>query len=313
MKQNERFLVYAVTGCLALILVVAILFSRGPGKEVGNSDNGNQQAGKSSRLPGLGEMLGANPVGPAPTAGNDGKVADAGRAGEHKTGVPAPNEVANQPPLMAQPPKTVLAAELVAQQLGVSRRDRTVRFVRAKNGDSLDQLVRRWCGARDPFLAEAKSLNEDLVVLRVGQEVAVPWVEDEVLLAALEAQKPKTLVAQDAPLSAAAGVGAADASTKTGDGVAKPAGSPAPTFLVPGGNAERDKAAVSGGSRPAAAGRTYTIQSGDSLWKIAERTYGKKDADRMIREILAANPGLTDKVREGQKIVLPAAAAKNGL
>ena len=63
----------------------------------------------------------------------------------------------------------------------------------------------------------------------------------------------------------------------------------------------------------AATGRTYTIQSGDSLWKIAERTYGKKDADRMIREILAANPGLTDKVRVGQKIKLPAAAAKNGL
>lgn len=312
MKQNERFLVYAVTGCLALILVVAIMFSRGPGKDVGNSDTGYKQAG-ASRLPGLGEMLGASsPGGPAPTAGTDGKVAGEGRAGESKTGVPSPNEVANQPPLMAQPPKTMLAAELVAQQLGVSRRDRTVRFVRAKNGDSLDQLVRRWCGARDPFLAEAKSLNEDLVVLRVGQEVAVPWVEDEVLLAALDAQKPKTLVAQDASLAATTAVGAADASTQTGNGEAKAAGSPAPTFLVPGNNAERDQAAVSGGSR-AATGRTYTIQSGDSLWKIAERTYGKKDADRMIREILAANPGLTDKVRVGQKIKLPAATAKNGL
>ena len=49
----------------------------------------------------------------------------------------------------------------------------------------------------------------------------------------------------------------------------------------------------------------YTVKSGDSLWKISERTYGRQLADRMIPAIKAANPGLTDTVRIGQKLVLP--------
>lgn len=48
---------------------------------------------------------------------------------------------------------------------------------------------------------------------------------------------------------------------------------------------------------------TYTVRRGDTLWSIAQRTYG--DGQRW-REIIAANPGLDPtKLRIGQQIVVP--------
>jgi LysM repeat protein len=281
MKQNERLLVYAVTGFLALILVVAVLFSREPGKD-GASPNKPQ---------GLNEILGQDGKG-------DGKVGKA-----NVTGLPGPDEVSLQP-LAANAPKAMLATDLVAQQLGMSRRDRTVRFVRAKQNDTLDLLVRRWCGARDPYLAETKSLNEELTVLHVGQEVAVPWVDDEVVLAAIEASKPKTLLAQDA----VAGGNTPKAGTP------EPANAGGPSFAQPGsGSGQSGSKSSPVGDATAhkvAGGTSYTVKEKDSLWRIAERTYGKKNADRMIPAIKEANPGLTpESLKIGQKIVLPAAPA----
>ena len=286
MKQNERLLVYAVTGFLALILVVAVLFSRDPGKD----------AHGASTKP-LDDLLGDS----APVAEKREKADD------NRTGLPSPGEVAPQQPLAAAP-KSMLAADLVAQQLGPSRRDRTVRFVRVKPNDSLETIVRRWCGARDPWLAETRSLNEELVVLRAGQEVAVPWVDDDVLLAALDAQKPRTLLAQD-PL--APGTPGAVPPGPARDGMPAPS---APSFALPGdsgsgpaGSGTGSGTGATGATRTAALGpTTYTVKKGDALWRIAARTYGTKNADRMLAEIKAANPGLQpDTVREGQKIVLP--------
>lgn len=294
MKQNERLLVYAVSGFLGLILVVAVLF---------RPSAGDQQAPKT---PGLSQILNqevaakdADVGKPAPGAASAAQAADAAFPG-----VPAPTEVAPQP-LAAPAPKPVVAADLVAQQLGLSRRERNVRFVRAKPNDSLDSLVRRWCGARDPYLAETKSLNEELVVLRVGQEVAVPWVDDEVLLLAIEASKPKQLTAE-APVGATGSVsGSATASTAVSP-AAVVTNVPMPT-LAPAGTVAAASPASSPTATPAAAGTSYTVKAGDSLWRIADRTYGRKNADKMVAAIKQANPGLGDNVREGQKIVLPAA------
>jgi nucleoid-associated protein YgaU len=277
MKQNERWLVYAVTGFLALLLVAALVFR-------GDADGA---AGQKKPL-GLDQLLGQNAPGTANS--RDGDPA--------RIGVPAPADISQQP--LVASVKPLLAADLVLQQLGPSRRDRNVRFVRARQGDSLDLLVQRWCGARDPFLAEAKCLNEDLVVLRVGQEVAVPWVDDEVVLAAHEARQPKTLLASDA-------VGGGDAPK---GGAAVPANA-RPDFQLPGA-----QPATAGGGparAPASTGGTsYTVKSGDSLWRIAERTYGRKHADRMVAAIRDANPGLGENLMVGQKLVLPVDPQQRG-
>lgn len=316
MKQNERLLVYAVTGFLALILLVAVVFGRAPENKAAVKTGGTVQELKDV-VPGIGAANtpagNANAAPNGNAAGNSGQPVGnsglpAGNSGlpAGNSGLPAPGQLVPEQPLMAQA-KPMIAADLVAQSLGLSRRDRNVRFVRAKSGDSLDTLVRRWCGARDPFLAEAQSLNEDLVVLRVGQEVALPWVEDEVLAAGLEQQKPKTVLVDDsvdvARLAAEASArrnGSVPAAAVGSPRIGNSAGSDAP--VTPVGNGPASPATV--------ATTTYVVKKGDALWRIAERTYGRKNADRMIGEIKALNPGLSaESLREGQKIQLPKADA----
>lgn len=321
MKQNERLLVYAVTGFLAIVLLVAVLF--GPNGNDAAAKTGGVEpakvagAGKTDGVRGLGEILGQNDAGKGPSApkepksdgsnpSNAGKPTHSGGGSVADVLSPAdvlrPGQVSPQQPLVANE-RPLLAMDLVAQQLGPSRRDRSVRMVRAKSGDSLEMLVRRWCGARDPFLEEAKSLNEDLVVLRVGQEVCVPWVDDEVVLSAYEAQKPKMLVS--APVGGtvpAAAPGGSSTGSSTGSTPGStPAVQPRPTFAEPG--TQRGEAAK---TTPAGVTTEYTVKAGDALWKIAERTYGKQNAGRMVPEIRKANPDLGETLKIGQKLLLPA-------
>lgn len=323
MKQNERLLVYAVTGFLALILLVAVVFGRGAEAKSSVKPEGV--------VPSLTDLVPKNgvpkngaqpPVAGSPNGGGKGAVggivdpAMLGGGVLGGSGVPAPSELGTELPLMAQV-KPMVAAELVAQSLGLSRRDRNVRFVRAKSGDSLETLVRRWCGARDPFFAEAQSLNEELSVLRVGQEVALPWVDDELLAAAIETQRPRTLLdgaGTDSPAGRPDVVGRPDMAGRPDLAVrldAMPTGSPSPASpVVDPIQSGLDGAAGRGGDSsraPAASTTTYVVKRGDSLWRIAERTYGRQNADRMIPKIKAANAGLSDSLREGQKIQLPKA------
>ncbi|MEO6596952.1 MAG: hypothetical protein ABIP94_19575, partial [Planctomycetota bacterium] len=128
MKQNERVLVYAVTGFLAVILVIAVVFGREPG---GGAADATKREG--DKVPGLSQILdGGGPA--APSAKEAGRPASL-------SGLPTPGQVTPEQPLVAAT-KTMLAADIVAQELGPNRRDRTVRFVRARPGDSLESLVR---------------------------------------------------------------------------------------------------------------------------------------------------------------------------
>ncbi len=63
-------------------------------------------------------------------------------------------------------------------------------------------------------------------------------------------------------------------------------------------------APVSGrGHASSGAGKTYVVKKGDTLWAIAQRSYGD---GKQYRKILAANPSIKgDKVNVGQKIVIP--------
>ncbi len=282
MKQNERWLVYAVTGFLALILVVAVLF------------RGDTSAGQK-KLPGLAEIFDKKkPDGDPSVVKNDSGAG---------IGVPGPGAVAPQPLNAVPPPKAMLAADFVAQSLGPSTRQHTVRMVYVKTNDTLEGLVRRWCGldasAKDEtkrLVEETKMLNEELSMLRAGQQIALPWVDDEVLRTAIEAQKPRTLVAE-AGTAGSSTTGAVPAVNTPGPAVS-PANATTPPSVLPANNEPAVRLATVGGV-------AYTVKDGDSLWKISERHYGRKNADRMIGEIKAANPGLTDSLRANQKIVLP--------
>jgi LysM repeat protein len=50
------------------------------------------------------------------------------------------------------------------------------------------------------------------------------------------------------------------------------------------------------------AGETYTVQSGDTLWTIAQKHYGNGVKAKLIEQ---ANPGLKGTLHIGQKITLP--------
>lgn len=309
MKQNERLLVYAVTGFLALILVIAVLF----GSEPANAATGKGKVAS----PGLSEILnrkqdsenkldatktGVDPDADARLAAelakqNGPKIGGAGRS---------------EQPLIARPQA---ASAVVARALGTSRRDRIVRFVRAKRGDAFETLVRRWCGTTEPYLKEALCLNEDTTMLREGQEVAVPWVEDEVLAALIAAQAPRTLAGNRSSGGSSNGIGPSPSANQLpGNPVA---GTPTPSvggpsFAMPGsrpaGSGPEGNAPASGdpaGNTAAAPSVSYKVKPGDSLWKIAANRYGKRNADRMIRTIKGMNPGLTDSLQVDQQINLP--------
>ncbi|MCA8967966.1 MAG: LysM peptidoglycan-binding domain-containing protein, partial [Planctomycetes bacterium] len=82
-------------------------------------------------------------------------------------------------------------------------------------------------------------------------------------------------------------------------------------FREPGNRTEKPAnipVAADGGAvaAPSSSGMTrYTVKSGDSLWAIAARTYGRGMADKMVPEIKRANPGTTDKLKPNQVLVLP--------
>jgi LysM repeat protein len=85
-----------------------------------------------------------------------------------------------------------------------------------------------------------------------------------------------------------------------------------PDAPVASASGSAGKDAVAGGgakpkpSQPAPAGRTYTVEPGDSLWSIAQAQLG--DGLRH-GELAALNPGSGDMLRVGQVLRLPAGAA----
>jgi 5'-nucleotidase/UDP-sugar diphosphatase len=52
-----------------------------------------------------------------------------------------------------------------------------------------------------------------------------------------------------------------------------------------------------------AAGKSYTVKKGDTLWSIAQRTYGD---GKQYKKIVSANPSIKgDQLKAGQVITLP--------
>lgn len=264
MKQNEKVLVYAVTGFLLVILGIAILFGKDGPRRAPKGDPGEPKptvanAGKGTMQDLLAELV--------------NKEADKGavstEAAPATTGLPAPTEQ----PLSVAPPPSV--AELVALKLGDSRRDRDFRVVKARRGDSLSVLAERWCGSVK-MLDQVMSMNEGLVTLREGQEVWVPWVEDDELIAALDARQ--------APAASAKPAGVAVDATASNAGAVVPAFAPKPVST-----------------------RTYKLKPGDKLWNLAVSEAGLKGAPAFLEELKRLNPQVPDlnRVRDGLVLNLP--------
>jgi len=87
----------------------------------------------------------------------------------------------------------------------------------------------------------------------------------------------------------------------------EPAPEPAPEVVAETAEVAVEEAAPAEATATAAEskGRTYTVKSGDTLWKIAESMYGSGGKYMKIFEAntdLLENP---DKIRPGQKLVIP--------
>lgn len=328
MKQNERLLVYAVTCFLAVILVFAVVF--------GNDSKAATTGETGGTVRDLGAILDegrtpdANPAGPG-AAQDASNPAGGSLAGGSLAGGAVPGANPADAPLAIKSPAMV-AAELVAQQLGPSRRDYSVRYVMPRAGDTLETLVQRWCGSRE-FLEKARRLNEDLRVVQLGKEVGLPWVDDAALLEIHAARQGERLaprtptgvgeagagtpgVAQADPTSGARSrfdellrqtppspvVNPTPVGPRTSDGnpvIGSPViGSPADRGANSDPSATRAKAEVAAATR-------YEVKAGDSWWRIADRTYGRKNADKMVKEMQRANPGSGDVLKVGQVLLLP--------
>ena len=275
--------------------MVAVVFGDGPKAPV----TGEERGGTS-----LSDILGGGEKAQAQQGDPAGTRADGPEAGEvsgSTTAFEGPVAAKVEQPLRAPAPS---AASLVQQKLGSYRRDRSVRFVTAKRGDTFSHLAKRWCGKVDGVVQEIEYLNETTVStrLREGEQVGVPWVDDEVLLAILEAEAVPTRLAGG---SAATGV------SQPAVGVPGPAG---PSYATPAitamGDAGVQPASATVSSAGAASAFTlYTIKGGDTLWPILAERFGNRKVPAMIERVKALNPGLdVDRLRVGKTIKLPASA-----
>lgn len=295
MKRNETILVYSVTGLLVVILGVAIAFGDGG---VQASTSGGLKTG------GLKTLAELQDAGPA-SADGGGALEGAGAGRAMPTDGPAPTNGGTSPsvgdgsvtPVLpvvdpgaeaalnvgAAPPAATDAATRALVLLGESSRDRAYRVVSVRHGDTFSQIVQRWCGSLDQ-MDVAASLNEefDLGRLEPGTRLYLPWVDDEVLLTALERRK-------------------------TG---AVPAGNATPG-RVPAGQGSTGQGSTGQGSTRNASlggGEEYKVKSGDMLWNIAVARVGASKANKFIEAVRDLNPDLRadpNRLVAGKTILLP--------
>ena len=188
MKRSESVLVYGVTGVLAVILAIAIIFG---GETQPTQPDANQLAigGVDPADDGDIPFLDENAL----TDGADREIklliddevvdpADAASAdadGDDSIDEPATNTV----------PVVPLHRTV---QLGVSRTvenpasGERYRFVPVLPGDSIGLVIQRWCPGTEVEIVAALNEDQDLARLRPNVEVCVPWVDDDILREARE-------------------------------------------------------------------------------------------------------------------------------
>ena len=270
MKRSESVLIYGVTGVLAVILAVAVIF--------GEPDPRTTKQGD-------GDQLAVNPAGPPPADGSVPSTSELD-SDEFLQELLSSNVVNEEPSEVADPAPTsepsVEDASAAVKSIGAMvplrtvadlGRHRTVRnpasgdrfrFVTVQRGDTLSDLIQRWCPGADP--AEIAALNEtlDLDRLRYDTELCLPWIDDAALLDALAQRELAAKDRSSAPAATEASLGR--------------------------GTTE------------------YTVAEGESLWVIAERHVGARKAQEFIDAVLELNSSIEDagRIRSGQKLLIPA-------
>ncbi len=274
MKRSESVLVYGVTGVLAVILAIAIVFGGDPAE--GNTDL--SVAGLTPEGGGTLDLTDDDVETPPTTTPTSDDLLNellGTGAGIEDENEPLESEADSETESAPVSVPTVPLSRTVAT-LGTSRTEENpasgerFRFVNAQPGDSIALLIQRWCPGTERMDIEALNETKNLDRLRIGDEICVPWVDDETLLEAHEArQAMRTADAGGATFEPSSGSGATPVST-TG-------------------------------------AREYVIKDGESLWVIATREVGANKAQQFIDDVVALNPSIQDpsRVRAKMKILLP--------
>jgi LysM domain len=271
MKRNETVLVYAVTGLLLVILLVAVVFGeQNPAKAQGFEKMRPQVASLPGVTPADSPADGSaeNPAKkPAETTADDkAKTGDDAEKGAPTTGPPNAEAKVEAPETETKATQNgddrgvglsanvITPAKQIEGVLGVSTRSGEFRVVKARRGDTLARLVARWC-LDAAHLATVEVLNESLVdaALTSGQEVVVPWIDAEALLAAETSRKKQAAVIEHAK------------------------------------------------------GQPYILKRGDSLWNLAKVRVAKNMIPAWLERFKQLNPEITDPsaLIAGQKVRLP--------
>lgn len=300
MKRNEKLLVYGVTGFLAVIVLVAILFGEGSGLEGRQRAErpGDGEGGPRVERRLLDDLLSNTPEESAGSSGSAGSAPAADPGGGSLGMTPA---VTAGSPGDASPASFSLStrasqedpAARVARLLGPSQVMAPYRRVTIQRGQGLDELLLRWC----PNQADARQLvpvlNENLVgdnpLLRAGDTVLLPLVADADLLAAWEAR-----TAAPANPSATSSGGAA---SNPGSNGGAPSAAPPATSGSPAGT----------GRARAGDAKVHTVKKGESAWRIAQKYVPSNKIPAYLEQVKALNPGIKDlaSLPEGTKLKLP--------
>lgn len=283
MKRSESVLVYGVTGLLVVILVIAVAFGGG-----GSTSVDRVASGPEAAPPGLTELADLTDL-------IDPELVDPSATDATESVPPVPEQPfgpANVP-LRVRDVHTVLGPHEVVEQFGASYRVVTVR-----QGDTLSQLVARWCGGTAD-LDVVRALNEGLEPerLRVGSTLWLPYVDDAELLAAFDSRRRGTESAWPAETG-----GGEPAAT-----VREASSAPAPAVAVDGvSTAARNALRTPAVAVDSSAARTHVMREGESLWKLAVREVGANRARAYIDAIVELNrlPD-PDRVRANTKLLLP--------
>ncbi|MCA8940958.1 MAG: LysM peptidoglycan-binding domain-containing protein [Planctomycetes bacterium] len=213
MKRSESVLVYGVTGVLAVILGIAIIFG---GETPDRTDlaSGDAADGRGRDIP----FLSGDRVDDAERELRllleDEDPVTTGTDAEPETELDPAPALGTDSGEVRQPVEVPLHRTV---QLGISRTEENpasgerFRFVRAKPGDSLAVLIQRWCPGVDSEIVAALNEDQNLTRLHPGDEVCVPWVDDAILIEAMEARQSSPIPAaspvRDAGIAPVAAVG----------------------------------------------------------------------------------------------------------